>query len=446
MLENASGATGADTSNIRLAAVIGAGSMGSGIAAQFANAGVPVVLLDMPGDAASRNAPAEAGIARQLKVGGLMHPDAARLVRPGNTEDDLDLLADADWIIEAIVERLDIKRDLYRKVATVRKADAVVSSNTSTIPLADLVEGLDSDFASHFLITHFFNPPHIMQLVEIVASAASAPKTVSHIKNACETILGKTVVDCRDTPSFIANRIGCYWLAAGALEARRMGLTIEEADAVNAAFGIPRTGVFGLLDLIGLDLIPNIWGSLMHALPDSDAVHRQDLPGDSTVRKLLEQGRFGRKSGSGYYRMNPDKTREASDLESGELRAEISFMATSLPGGGENLTVLLDADDKYGTYAWQVFKEILVYSAIHAPEIASDVEAIDKAMELGYGWKQGPFRLADSYGAARIAARLTRNGEPVPSLIEAATDGGFYADGKPLASNGDRLAASAFPA
>src|SRR5690606_18100927 len=363
-----------------------------------------------PGDAASRNAPAEAGIVRQLKAGGFMHPDAAKLVRPGNTEDDLDLLADADWIVEAVIERIDIKRDLYRKIASVRKADAVVSSNTSTIPLAQLVEGMDHDFAAHFLITHFFNPPRIMQLVEIVASAANAPETVAHIKNACETILGKTVVDCRDTPGFIANRIGCYWLAAGVLEARKMGLTIEEADAVNAAFGIPRTGVFGLLDLIGLDLIPNIWGSLMHALPAGDAAHRQDLPGDSTVRKLLEQGRFGRKSGSGYYRMNPDKTREASDLESGEFRAEIPFAASSLPGGGRNLTALLDAGDKYGAYAWQVFKEILVYSATHAPEIAGDVEAIDKAMELGYGWKHGPFRLADAYGAARIAERLVRDG------------------------------------
>src|SRR5690606_37111789 len=149
-------------------------------------------------------------------------------------DDDLHRLADADWIVEAVIERQDIKRDLYRKIATVRKSGAVVSSNTSTIPLAELVEGLDPDFAAHFLITHFFNPPRIMQLVEIVASPANAPEFVAHVKNACETILGKTVVDCRDTPGFIANRIGCYWLAAGALEARKLGLTIEEADAVNA--------------------------------------------------------------------------------------------------------------------------------------------------------------------------------------------------------------------
>jgi 3-hydroxyacyl-CoA dehydrogenase len=443
--EISSPAVGVEASNIRLAAVIGAGSMGAGIAAQFANAGVPVILLDIASEGSSRNAPAETGIARQLKTGGFMHPDAAKLVQPGNIDDDLHRLADADWIVEAVIERLDIKRDLYRKIATVRKAGAVVSSNTSTIPLAELVEGLDRDFAARFLITHFFNPPRIMQLVEIVASPANAPEIVAHVKNACETILGKTVVNCRDTPGFIANRIGCYWLAAGALEARRLGLTIEEADAVNAAFGIPRTGVFGLLDLVGLDLIPNIWGSLMNTLPVTDAVHRQDLPGDSTVQKMLAEGRFGRKSGSGYYRMNPDKTRDATDLETGEFRAEIPFAASSLPGAGKNLSALLDADDKYGRYAWNVFKEILVYAATNAPEIAGDVEAIDKAMELGYGWRQGHFRLADAYGVARIAQRLRDAGEPVPALIEAAADGGFYAAAKPLASTGQRLSASAFP-
>src|SRR5690606_38954598 len=179
-------AVGVEASNIRLAAVIGAGSMGAGIAAQFANAGVPVILLDIAGDGSSRNAPAEAGIARQLKTGGFMHPDAANLVQAGNIDDDLHRLADADWIVEAVIERLDIKRDLYRKIATVRKAGAVVSSNTSTIPLAELVEGLDHDFAAHFLITHFFNPPRIMQLVEIVASPANAPEIVAHVKNACE--------------------------------------------------------------------------------------------------------------------------------------------------------------------------------------------------------------------------------------------------------------------
>src|SRR5690606_4095138 len=150
-----SSAVGVKTSGIRLAAAIGAGSMGSGIAAQFANAGVPVILLDIAGEAASRSAPAQASIDRQLKSGGFMDPDAAKLVRPGNTEDDFHLLADADWIIEAVIERLDIKRELYRRIATVRKANAVVSSNTSTIPLAQLVDGLGSDFASHFLITHF---------------------------------------------------------------------------------------------------------------------------------------------------------------------------------------------------------------------------------------------------------------------------------------------------
>lgn len=433
-------AFGVKETGIRRAAVIGAGSMGSGIAAQFANAGVPVDLIDIPGpDTSSRSAPARAGIDRQLKSGGFMHPDAAGLVRPGNIEDDLGRLAEADWIVEAIVEKLDVKRDLYRKVEAARRKGSIVSSNTSTIPRADLVEGMGADFAADFLITHFFNPPRVMRLVEIVSAPDNPLAIVEKARVASETVLGKTVVDCRDTPGFIANRIGCYWLAVGALEAMRLGLTPEEADAVNAAFGIPKTGVFGLLDLIGIDLIPQVWGSLMQSLPAGDVIHAFDLPGNPLVRSMLEKGLFGRKSKAGFYRLAADKSREVMDLATGEYRAAVAVAPKILPGEGRDIAALVASDDRIGRYAWSVLSHVVCYSAENGPEIAADVGSVDVAMALGYAWKDGPFRLADACGVKAVTERLSAEGRNVPPLLASAVEqGGFYAEvgGLPLITDG----------
>ncbi len=432
---------GIQETGIKRAAVIGAGSMGAGIAAQFANAGVPVDLLDIRGPDVSPDGPAEAGIARQLKANGFMHPDAVKLVRPGNVDDDLQRLSEADWIIEAVVERLDVKRDLYRKVDTVRKQGSIVSSNTSTIPRSDLVAGLAPAFAADFLITHFFNPPRVMRLVEIVSSSENSPGLVARAKAASEVVLGKTVVDCHDTPGFIANRIGCYWLAVAALEAKNLGLTVEEADAVMAAFGMPRTGAFGLLDLIGIDLIPHVWGSLMSALPASDGIHSYDLPCDPTVRGMIAAGQLGRKAKGGFYRVNPDKSREALDLVTGRYRAETPVDAAALPGKGRDLQALLKADGKHGLYASRVLSQLIAYTAKVGPEIAHDVAAIDTAMELGYAWREGPFRLAERCGLPLLAERLAQGGAVVPSLLDAAMrNNGFYDEhtGLALRTNGAR--------
>ncbi|WP_243368814.1 3-hydroxyacyl-CoA dehydrogenase/enoyl-CoA hydratase family protein [Microvirga solisilvae] len=430
---------------IARAAVIGAGSMGSGIAAQFANAGIPVDLLDIKGTGASPNGPAEAGIERQSKANGFMHPAAAQLVRPGNIEDDLQRLSEADWIIEAVVERLDVKRDLYGKIDRVRKKGSVVSSNTSTIPRADLIAEQGPAFAADFLITHFFNPPRVMRLVEIVSASENSPELVQRAKAASHSILGKTVVDCHDTPGFIANRIGCYWLAVAALEAKSMGLTVEEADAVMAAFGSPRTGAFGLLDLIGIDLIPHVWGSLMSALPASDGIHAYDLPSDLTVQGMIAAGHLGRKAKSGFYRVNADKTREALDLSTGLYRPEAPLDAASLPGKGRDLAALLQSDDRLGRYAWRVLSRLIAYTAEVGPEIAKDVAAIDTAMELGYAWREGPFKLAERCGIEQLAERLKQDGGDVPALLASALkNGGFYAKDTslPLRTDGARAQAT----
>ncbi|MFC0813001.1 3-hydroxyacyl-CoA dehydrogenase/enoyl-CoA hydratase family protein [Paracoccus panacisoli] len=393
-------AIGAGETGIARVAVIGAGAMGGGIAAQFANAGIAADLLDIPG-ADDRSGPAKAGIARQLKIGGFMSPSAAALVRPGNTEDDLARLTEADWVVEAVSENADVKRALFAAIAPHLKPTAILSSNTSTIPLADLSTGMDPALARRFFITHFFNPPRVMPLLESVAPPAESAEALAQ---ASRVLLGKTVIDCRDTPGFIANRIGCYWLAFAALEAVRRGIPPETADAVHAALGIPRTGVFGLLDLIGIDLIPTVWGSLLRALPATDALHSVDLPAADFTARMLASGYLGRKAGAGFYRKAADGAAEVLDLDSFTWRplSEPAALPKNDPAA------MVAAGTPEGEYARAVLAAVLDYAARHAPVIAADPGAIDAAMELGYSWRQGPFALARAAGLGPVQATARR--------------------------------------
>lgn len=409
------------------AAVIGAGSMGAGIAAQFANAGVQVDLLDMTTDRA------EAGIAAQLKAGGFMGAEAAGRVRPGNTETDLARLADADWIIEAVIEDLAIKRALYARITPHLKAGAVVSSNTSTIPRAALVEGQTAAFADAFVISHFFNPPRHMPLLEIVAPEGSAAARFA--AQAGRVALGKTVIDCRDTPGFIANRIGCAWMSVAMVQAARLGLGVEMADAVHTAFGIPKTGVFGLIDLVGIDIVPHVWGSLMRALPGDDTINRFDLPGLPAMQALIAAGHFGRKSGAGFYRKGAAGP-EVFDLARLTYTPATGFAPSDLPGGGRDLPALLADDGMAGAYARAVLSAVMAYAQTHAPAIAPSPQAVDTAMELGYAWRTGPFRLLAGLDAASrerlgglAAPALQRDGAGADRLTRAKT-------GAPIAANG----------
>lgn len=418
---------------IRKAAVVGAGTMGSGIAVQFANAGVPVVLLDRaPEGAADRRILARQAIERQVAQGGFMHPSAAVLVTPGNIEDDLGLIADADWIIEAIVEDLAVKQALFASIETARKPGSIVSSNTSTLSRERLCQGMPDTFARDFAISHFFNPPRHMRLLEIVGAGAD-----SAVVAAGEAVLGKTAILCRDTPGFIANRLGCYWMAMATLEAMAQGLSVEEADAVvGAPFGVPRTGVFGLFDLVGIDLVPLVWGSLIAALPAADGLHRYDITADARFRAMIADGRFGKKTKAGFYRQGADrKTREVVDLATLAYRPE---RPVSLGEAGNDLRRLTGRDDACGRYAWTVLKRVVGYASTVAPDIADDVAAIDTALELGYGWRHGPFALADSLGTPWIVERMQADGEAVPPLLDAAAAaGGFYADGGRTVTRGD---------
>jgi 3-hydroxyacyl-CoA dehydrogenase len=418
---------------INKVAVLGAGVMGSGIAAHVTNAGIPVTLLDIvPEGAEDRNTIAAGAVRRMLKTepAAFMHRKNASLVTLGNLEDDLDTLGDADWIIEAVVERLDVKRDLYKKVDAVRKPGAVVSSNTSTIPMARLTEGMPESFRRDFLITHFFNPPRYMRLLELVTGEETDGNAAQAVRDFCDRMLGKGVVDCKDTPGFIGNRIGIYWLQVAVAEAMRMGISVEEADAVvGRPMGIPRTGVFGLLDLVGIDLMPHILKSLDETLSQEDAF-RQYAGTPALIEKMIADGYTGRKGKGGFYRLKRDgekRIKEALDLASGEYREAQKVSPPSVEASKSGgLRALVSHEDKTGQYAWRVLAKTLHYAASLVPEIADDIVAVDEAMMLGYNWKQGPFELIDALGAAWFADRLRSDGMDVPPLVERAGDGSFY--------------------
>jgi 3-hydroxyacyl-CoA dehydrogenase len=417
---------------IRRAAVIGAGVMGSGIAAHIANAGVPVDLLDVPAKEGPRDAIAAGAIERLLKTdpAPLMSRDNARLIRPGNIEDDLGRLKDADWIVEAVVEKLEIKHSLYAKLAGVVKASAILSSNTSTISRRRLVEGMPEDLARRFAITHFFNPPRYLRLLEIVAPPGEHSEAVEALAKFADKRLGKSVVWCKDTPGFIANRIGAFWIQSAAVGAVDAGLTVEEADAVmGRPLGIPKTGIFGLLDLVGLDLQPHVDASLAAQLPKDDPYQplRRDWP---LFDKMIAEGYTGRKGKGGFYRLlreGEEKRLEAVDLRTGQYRPKQEARLESVAAAKGGLKALVEHPDKGGRYAWFVLAGLLSYAAQVAPEIADDIAAIDGAMRNGYNWRYGPFELIDRMGARYFAERLAAEKRPVPPLLaKAAQAGAFY--------------------
>ena len=414
---------------IRKVAVIGAGVMGAGIAAQVANAGVPVLLLDIPAkDGADRNAIAAGAVARMLKTdpAPFMSPAAAGLIEVGNIDDDLARVAECDWICEAIIERLDIKQSLYRRLEAVRRPGTAISSNTSTIPLARLVDGLPETFARDFLITHFFNPPRYMRLLEAAPGALTDPDLFARVCAFADRKLGKTVVRAKDTAGFIGNRIGVYWMQEAIGEAMDRGLTIEAADAVmGRPMGAPSTGVFGLVDLVGLDLMPHINASMAALLPPGDAFHasNREFP---LVTKMIAEGYTGRKGKGGFYRLNRErgKVKEAVDLATGDYRPEAKVQVPDALS--RDLRALLSSPDKLGAYAAAVLIPVLSYAAGLVPEIADDVVSVDDAMKLGFSWKWGPFELIDKVGAAWLTQRLADQGLAVPPLLSLAGDRTFY--------------------
>ena len=414
---------------MRKICVIGAGTMGAGIAAQAANAGVAVLLLDVARDGEDRSAVARGALERLQKAepAALMSWAAARLIEIGNIEDDLAKVAECDWVIEAVIEKIEVKQALYARLEGVRTPGTAVSSNTSTIPLERLIEGRSEDFARDFLITHFFNPPRYMRLLEVVAGPQSDPALVARVADFADRAMGKTIVRTKDTPGFIANRVGTYWLQAAVNAAFELGVSVEDADAIaGRPMGVPKTGIFGLVDLVGIDLMPYLKASLTATLPKDDPY--QGIAVDHPlILKMIAEGYTGRKGKGGFYRINREagKVKEAINLATGDYakaRKPVSIAAAAQ----KDLGALIAQPGVVGTYAWAVLGPTLAYAAGLLGEVADDVLAIDSAMKLGYNWKYGPFELIDRIGGAAFVARLEAEGRAVPAILRVAAGRPFY--------------------
>ena len=418
--------------DIKKAAVIGAGTMGLGIAGQLANAGVDVLLLDIPADGDNRNAHAERAIERLLDENqpGLTHKDNLSRITIGNVEDDLDKLADADWIAEAIVERLEVKKTLYKKIDAVRKAGSIVSSNTSTIPISLLVDDMPVEFRSEFAITHFFNPVRVMRLLEIVRGENTKAEVIECLEAFNEARMGKGIVVCNDTPGFLGNRVGVFAIQTALHLAFEMGLSPEEADAIfGRPMGIPKTGVFGLYDLIGIDLMSDVAKSLVSILPGDDVFHEvsTEIP---VMVKMIGEGHTGNKgTKGGFYRsVDGSNNRETLDFagfsyrDFDENKPQVAIEA-ELAG---DFTRLFATDDKYGQYAWEILSRTLCYAANLVPDVNESLVAVDDAMKLGYNWLQGPMEMIDAIGVDNFIARLELEGRDVPAFVKTAAGKSFY--------------------
>ena len=370
--------------------------MGSGIAAQVANAGISVTLLDLPSNEGSRNQITEKAKERIIKSRPplLVEKTKAEHIETGNIEDDFSAVSEADWVVEAVVERIDIKHSIYSKIQDARKPSSIISSNTSTIPLKVLSANMSEDMKKNFCITHFFNPVRYMALLEIVTEPINDTEKINFLKSFCDEQLGKGVIICNDTPGFIGNRIGVYAMQVAMTEAFKMNISIEEADAVfGRPMGIPKTGIFGLYDLIGIDLMADVLKSFIKELPIEDPFHEvaQEIP---LVKKLIDTGYTGRKGKGGFYRMNKSdgkKTLEAINLETGEYSPSKKINL----GLGDKIDIkkLIERDDKYGKYAKSILTKVIRYAAFLIPDVSSKYIDIDDALRLGFNWTIGPFEM-----------------------------------------------------
>ncbi len=387
---------------IKKVVVIGSGTMGSGIAAHLCNAGVPVTLLDLTTEISEK---ARERI-HKSRPPLLIDKSKINNINVGNIEENFDVVKDADWVVEAVVERIDIKHNIYEKIFKNRKKGAIVSSNTSSIPIKVLSEKLNNEEKKDFCITHFFNPVRYMGLLEIVKNENNDLNKINSLKKFCEVELGKGAIVCNDTPGFLGNRIGVYAMQVAMTEAFNMKLSIEEADAVfGRPMGIPKTGVFGLYDLIGIDLMADVLKSFIKELPEKDEfqIVAKEIP---LVKKLIDTGYTGRKGKGGFYRMNKSRDQkilEAINLETGEYS---STKKIDLGIETVDISNLINRKDKFGEYAWIVISKIIKYASSLVPGITDKFNDIDEAMRLGFNWAMGPFEMLRSIGVNNFFERI----------------------------------------
>ncbi|WP_202080350.1 3-hydroxyacyl-CoA dehydrogenase/enoyl-CoA hydratase family protein [Caldalkalibacillus salinus] len=427
---------------IKKAAVIGSGVMGAAIAAHLANAGIPSLLLDIvpqtltPNEEKKgetlqsphvRNRLATQAIAklRKTKPAPLFEPSLVSHITPGNIEDHLSSLQDVDWIIEVVVERLDIKQTLLAKIESVWRPGTIVSTNTSGISIHDMVEGRSEAFQQHFLGTHFFNPPRYMKLLEIIPHAKTNPELISFMHQFCQKKLGKGVVTAKDTPNFIANRIGTYGLMT-ALQELQNGYTVDEIDAVSGrVMGRPKSATFRTLDMVGIDTFVHVANNVHRNVEDKKEKEVFTLP--NFLQNMVEQGHIGEKSGKGFYqKVKTEKGSEIKTLHIEDLtyhprqkiKAPSIEAVKQVKGVGPKLKAFLEQGDRYAELAWRLLSQVLVYAAEKRGEIADDITQIDQAMKWGFNWDLGPFEVWDAIGLEASVERMTQDGLSVPDWVK----------------------------
>jgi 3-hydroxyacyl-CoA dehydrogenase len=428
--------------SINKVAVLGAGTMGARIAAHLANAGVPSLLLDMvPPDATgpARNRIAAAGLeaAKKSKPAAFFSADAPRLVRIGNFEDDLKLIAESDWIIEAVVEKLDAKRELLRRVEKVRRPGSIVTTNTSGLPVAKIAEGFSDDFRRHWFGTHFFNPPRYMRLLELIPTPESDRAAMDAVAHFCDLHLGKGIVVAKDTPNFIANRIGTFSVLNVMRLMQEMDLSIEEVDALTgSAVGWPRSATFRTIDMVGLDILGSVVANMTNNVHDE----RSELALPDFFRQMLERKWLGDKTGGGFYKKQKssagEEERLALDWKTLEYhpRQKPKFaaleMAKNVESTSERVKMLLGLDaasasspadipkNKEAQFLWTALSDLWTYCANRIPEISDTVVEIDRAMRLGFNWELGPFELWDAAGVVTTLERMRAQRRPIAANAE----------------------------
>ena len=441
---------------IHKVAVLGAGTMGARIAAHFANAGIPSLLLDIvppDADGPARNKIAAAGLEalKKAKPAAFYEPALARLVTIGNFEDDLKRLAEVDWIVEAVVENLEIKRSLLRKVDAVRKPGTIVTTNTSGLPVAKIAEGFPDDFRRSWFGTHFFNPPRYMRLLELISTPETDPALIAAVTHFCDTQMGKGVVLAKDTPNFIANRIGTFSVLNVMRLMQEMDMSIEEVDALTGqTLGWPRSATFRTIDMVGLDILGHVVSNMTGVLDE-----RSDLSLPDFYGQMLEKKMLGDKTKQGFYkkvkREGSEDERLGLDWKTLEYRPtqKPKFaaldMAKNVEDTGARVRMLLglagtpsQKSDKAGAFLWAALSDLWTYSANRIPEISDNVVEIDRAMRMGFNWELGPFELWDAAGVDATVMRMKAEGHPISANVEKLLSSGqksWYA-ADPAASSG----------
>ncbi len=439
--------------SINRVAVIGAGTMGAAIAAHLSNVGIPCFLLDIaprkltPDEEskgltldhpAVRNRIVNEGLKRcvEARPSNFYAKDGVDLITVGNLEDHFDWVGEADWIVEAIVERLDIKQQLMERIDAVRKPTAIVSTNTSGIPIHQIAEGRSESFQQHFLGTHFFNPPRYLKLLEIIPHAKNSPELIAFIREFGSRVLGKGVVLCKDTPNFIANRMISVAGSYGINYALDHGYTVEEVDAITGpAIGRPKTATFRLNDLVGIDVLAHVSGNLYDAIPHDP--HREVLRHEKAaalVGALIERGWLGNKTDQGFYKktvvngerqfwvLNPATLEYQPPTK---IRFDSLGAARKIEDPAQKLELMAYAQDRAGQYAWHVLSRTVMYAASCIPEISDDIISVDNACKWGFNWELGPFETWDAIGVARAAERMRSEGVAIPAWVQEMLDGGY---------------------